>query len=89
MRCFLAYNLYFLRYFEEDDDANDGAYQPAPGSPGPQINSKTSSSSEEDDDPLDAFMAGIEQEVGTRLKSYNLNFMGCFPLFFLDFAIRS
>ncbi|KAB7500849.1 ATP-dependent RNA helicase DDX42, partial [Armadillidium nasatum] len=56
-------------YFEEDDDANDGAYQPAPGSPGPQINSKTSSSSEEDDDPLDAFMAGIEQEANFSIES--------------------
>lgn len=41
----------------------EGAYQPAPGSPGPQINNKTHNSSDEEDDPLDAFMAGIEQEV--------------------------
>ncbi|XP_076053085.1 ATP-dependent RNA helicase DDX42 isoform X1 [Oratosquilla oratoria] len=46
-------------YFEDEDESMEGAYQPAPGSPGPQ--GKNDSDSEED--PLDAFMAGIEKEV--------------------------
>ena len=50
-----------LRYFAEEEDAGDNSdapYQPAPGSPGPIANADDS-----DDDPLDAFMAGIEQQV--------------------------
>lgn len=47
-------------YFDDEDEALEGAYQPAPGSPGPQLKKDESDS---DDDPLDAFMAGIEQEV--------------------------
>ncbi|XP_068208927.1 ATP-dependent RNA helicase DDX42 [Palaemon carinicauda] len=46
-------------YFDDEDESLDGAYQPAPGSPGPQKNEVEDS----DEDPLDAFMAGIEQEV--------------------------
>nr|XP_053636381.1 ATP-dependent RNA helicase DDX42-like [Cherax quadricarinatus] len=46
-------------YFDDEDESFEGAYQPAPGSPGPQ----RKDSSDSDEDPLDAFMAGIEQEV--------------------------
>ncbi|XP_047500609.1 ATP-dependent RNA helicase DDX42-like isoform X1 [Penaeus chinensis] len=46
-------------YFDDEDESFDGAYQPAPGSPGPQRKEESDS----DEDPLDAFMAGIEQEV--------------------------
>lgn len=46
-------------YFDDEDESLDGAYQPAPGSPGPQKHEVEDS----DEDPLDAFMAGIEQEV--------------------------
>lgn len=54
-------NQYFVvyRYFDDEDESYEGAYQPAPGSPGPQ----RKESSDSDEDPLDAFMAGIEQEV--------------------------
>ncbi|KAJ1527118.1 hypothetical protein ONE63_008653 [Megalurothrips usitatus] len=53
-------------YFEEDDEsaAPQLAYIPAPGSPSYKGNTKDSDS---EDDPLDAFMAGIEQQV-TREK---------------------
>ncbi|KAK3108954.1 hypothetical protein FSP39_019665 [Pinctada imbricata] len=44
-------------YFD-DEDEDDMAYQPAPGSPGAKKNDDSDS-----DDPLDAFMAGIEKEV--------------------------
>lgn len=50
------------RYFDDEDESFEGAYQPAPGSPGPQ----RKDSSDSDEDPLDAFMAGIEQEVWTK-----------------------
>lgn len=52
-------------YFDDDEDAskaNSLAYIPAPGSPGAPEEAKPESESE-DDDPLDAFMAGIEQQV--------------------------
>lgn len=52
----------FYRYFDDEDESFEGAYQPAPGSPGPQ----RKDSSDSDEDPLDAFMAGIEQEVRTK-----------------------
>lgn len=49
-------------YFDDDDDqAPQQAYIPAPGSPGYQKPKKHDSDS--DEDPLDQFMAGIEQQV--------------------------
>lgn len=55
----LKVHLCLFRYFDDEDESFEGAYQPAPGSPGPQ----RKESSDSDEDPLDAFMAGIEQEV--------------------------
>lgn len=57
-----------FRYFEEDDEEQvpDLAYIPAPGSPTydeMQKNKSRKVEEEEDDDPLDAYMAGIEQQV--------------------------
>lgn len=52
------------RYFEEEDETLEESYQPAPGSPGPNAKKKDS---DEEDDPLDAFMLGIEQEVNIQL----------------------
>jgi len=55
----------FARYFDEDDEhvtpTSTLEYIPAPGSPSYQPQGGQSSDSEED--PLDAFMAGIEREV--------------------------
>lgn len=59
-----------FRYFDDEDESFDGAYQPAPGSPGPQ----RKEDSDSDEDPLDAFMAGIEQEV--RFTS-QINVISC------------
>lgn len=63
-----------FRYFEQDDDDDGGnssntlAYIPAPGSPSWDLqNAKKDSDSE--DDPLDAFMAGLE--VGIFYNSYS------------------
>lgn len=54
----------FARYFDEDDDhvapTSTLEYIPAPGSPSYQPQGQSSDS---DEDPLDAFMAGIEREV--------------------------
>jgi len=44
-------------YFDDDNGGEDAEYQPAPGSPG-QDGSKADHS--DSDDPLDAFMEGIE-----------------------------
>ena len=51
--------LFYFRYFEEEDETLEDVYQPAPGSPGP----KNKPQSDSDEDPLDAYMAGIEKEV--------------------------
>lgn len=56
------------RYFDDDDESGAApqlAYIPAPGSPSYQSNAKNSDSEE---DPLDAFMAGIEQQVTKEKK---------------------
>ena len=42
---------------KEKVEEDDGGYQPAPGSPGP------GDAEEEEEDPLDAFMADLEQEA--------------------------
>lgn len=50
-------------YFDEDDEqVPEPMYLPAPGSPGYQQEDKKDDDSE-DEDPLDRFMAGIEQQV--------------------------
>lgn len=53
------------RYFDEDDEhpapTSTLEYIPAPGSPSYEAPKNDSSDSEED--PLDAFMAGIEEQV--------------------------
>jgi len=48
-------------YFDDDEtpEKADDGYQPAPGSPG---------GGDSDDDPLEAFMAGIEKELKTEGK---------------------
>lgn len=66
-------HLPFTRYFDDEDESFEGAYQPAPGSPGPQ----RKESSDSDEDPLDAFMAGIEQEVMMCIDSH----LGCHSVF--------
>lgn len=48
-------------YFDDDEDKSQLEYIPAPGSPSYKPQNKEDSDSEED--PLDAFMAGIEKEV--------------------------
>lgn len=48
----------YIRYFDDDEEpVPELAYIPAPGSPSAQQDE------ESDDDPLDAFMAGIEKQV--------------------------
>lgn len=51
------------RYFEEEDDVDNSCLQyiPAPGSPTGKLS--TNQESDDDEDPLDAFMAGIEKQV--------------------------
>lgn len=55
--------IYTFRYFEEDDDTDNTSleYIPAPGSPTGKRSAVTEPG--EDEDPLDAFMAGIEKQV--------------------------
>lgn len=53
-------------YFDDDEDQTpDLAYIPAPGSPGAGKSNERqgTNDSDDDDDPLDQFMAGIEQQV--------------------------
>lgn len=55
-------NIY--RYFDDDEEEviPDLAYIPAPDSP-TRIEMDKKRHEEEDDDPLDAYMAGIERQV--------------------------
>merc|ERR1711976_239776 len=58
-------------YFEDDDEQNaeDLEYQPAPDSPVLNRDAgggSKDSDSDDSDDPLEAFMAGIEEEVRTQ-----------------------
>lgn len=53
------------QYFDEEDD-EPLAYIPAPGSPSYKGPPKADS---DDDDPLDAFMAGIEQQVKKQAEA--------------------
>lgn len=57
-----------VRYFDEEDETNNSGaleYIPAPGSPSYKAPAKAGGSDSEDDDPLDAFMAGIETQVNS------------------------
>lgn len=64
------YNEFVLHsYFDDDTEADNAEYQPAPGSPGPDDSAKKDDDSDSDD-PLDAFMAGIE----VLLTYWALNF---------------
>ena len=57
-----------IRYFDEEDDEEDNmAYQPAPGSPGEEKKEDS-----EDEDPLDAFMADIEVRMFSKV-SYTIH----------------
>lgn len=59
--------LFEIRYFEDDDEPPTSSleYIPAPGSPTYDLMKKTATKNESDseEDPLDAFMAGIDAEV--------------------------
>lgn len=48
-------------YFDDDDEGNEGAYQPAPGSPG--VLPDSTSADDDEEDPLDAFMANLDKET--------------------------
>lgn len=56
-----------IRYFEDDDELPSSSleYIPAPGSPTHDLMKKSTTKDESDseEDPLDAFMAGIDAEV--------------------------
>ncbi|CAH1105818.1 unnamed protein product [Psylliodes chrysocephalus] len=58
-------------YFEEDDEEQvpELAYIPAPGSPTRVEMEQKRHVEEEDDDPLDAYMAGIEQQMHKQQTS--------------------
>ena len=60
-----VFSRYVCRYFEDDEDVNpdDLEYQPAPGSPTLDQQKPTEDSSDSEEDPLDAFMAGIEVTI--------------------------
>ncbi|KAK0165929.1 hypothetical protein PV328_004405 [Microctonus aethiopoides] len=68
-------------YFEDDDDAQTSTleYIPAPGSPTYDLmnkKEKKNNESDSEEDPLDAFMAGIDAEVkrnNTKLQSTELD----------------
>lgn len=63
---------FICRYFEDDDDAQTSAleYIPAPGSPSYDNTKRDLKKNESDseEDPLDAFMAGIDAEVKKNIS---------------------
>lgn len=65
LRTKCIFSRYVCRYFEDDEDVNpdDLEYQPAPGSPTLDQQKPTEDSSDSEEDPLDAFMAGIEVTI--------------------------
>lgn len=67
MVCKKILNNITFRYFEDDEEAQTSTleYIPAPGSPTYELMKKNDKKqdSDSDEDPLDAFMAGIEAEV--------------------------
>uniref|UniRef100_A0A0N5ADR4 RNA helicase n=1 Tax=Syphacia muris TaxID=451379 RepID=A0A0N5ADR4_9BILA len=52
-------NIYDDEYLEKESDDEELAYQPAPDSP----TAKNDSKSGDEDDPLDAFMAGVDKQA--------------------------
>ncbi|KAG5899771.1 hypothetical protein JTB14_006106 [Gonioctena quinquepunctata] len=58
-------------YFEDDEEEviPDLAYIPAPGSPTREEMEKKRQIEEEEDDPLDAYMAGIEKQMERETKA--------------------
>ncbi|VVD01128.1 unnamed protein product [Leptidea sinapis] len=60
-------------YFDDDDEPPTPAlaYIPAPGSP--TYNMMNSRNEEEEEDPLDAYMAGLEQQAAKDLKTSKEN----------------
>lgn len=61
---------FVVRYFEDDDEevVPDLAYIPAPGSPTRAEMDMKKQMEEDEDDPLDAYMAGIEQQVNIQFS---------------------
>lgn len=72
----MGYKLHFGRsrvtddddYFDDADEADNAEYQPAPGSPGADQETNKKDDDSDSDDPLDAFMAGIEEVVVAESK---------------------
>ena len=66
-----------IRYFEDDEDVNpdDLEYQPAPGSPTLDPHRQNEESSDSEEDPLDAFMAGIEVSMINRTERISMKMM--------------
>lgn len=58
----LSFSITWCSYFDDDNEADNVEYQPAPGSPGPE-NEHGKRDDSDSDDPLDAFMAGIEVRI--------------------------
>lgn len=64
-----------FRYFDDDEDTATSSaleYIPAPGSPSYEEHQKKNrkkESSDSDEDPLDAFMAGIDAELEKSKKT--------------------
>ncbi|KAG8268476.1 ATP-dependent RNA helicase ddx42 [Homalodisca vitripennis] len=58
-------------YFDEEDETNNSAleYIPAPGSPTYKGQAAAAADSDSEEDPLDAFMAGIETQVKKDLTA--------------------
>lgn len=78
MSCAAAHNEQAVygccRYFEEDDEESTPAlaYIPAPGSPTRLPEPQEPVRQEDDDDPLDAYMAGIERQVYFMFYEINI-----------------
>ncbi|XP_044272715.1 ATP-dependent RNA helicase DDX42 isoform X1 [Tribolium madens] len=68
-------------YFEDDEEETvpDLAYIPAPGSP-TRVETKKQEVPNEDDDPLDAYMAGIEKQVSHNTTNSLVEFMTSFQM---------
>ncbi|XP_073956385.1 ATP-dependent RNA helicase DDX42 [Choristoneura fumiferana] len=62
-------------YFDEDDEPPTPAlaYIPAPGSPTYEAAAKAKQAEDEEEDPLDAFMAGLEQQAAKDLVTSKEN----------------
>lgn len=74
-QAFRFISLHTYRYLEKDSD-DELEYQQIPGSPGLNATSADDDISGEEEDPLDAFMAGVDKQV-----SQFLNYFSRFVLF--------